>query len=203
MANQDTPFGLKPVRNRSGDIRINKYYVPASYATALFVGDPVVKTGTSNPLTTVTDVNAYEAGTLPVVNKATAGSTNPITGVIVGIEPNPDNLNRALNFRPASEEAVLLVADNPEEEFEIQDDGVVALTVDDIGLNANLIYTNAGSEFTGSSGAELNSSTVAVTAAFQLKIKRLVARPDNELGANGKYLVTINNHTESTGTAGI
>ena len=26
MANQDTPFGLKPVRNRSGDIRINKYF---------------------------------------------------------------------------------------------------------------------------------------------------------------------------------
>jgi len=51
MANTDAPFGLRPIRHRNGapyNGAFNHYYVASSYATALFVGDPVVKTGTSN-----------------------------------------------------------------------------------------------------------------------------------------------------------
>ncbi len=203
MANSNTPFGLKPVKDPSGCLRFNKYYVPATEAAALFVGDPVVKTGTSNDTTNFGGFNIVEAGTLPEVTKATAGDTNAITGVIVGFEINGDNLNRPANYNPALTEAIVIVADNPDQLFEIQDDASAVLDKDVIGLNANLVYTTAGSTFTGLSGANLDATTPAATATFQLKIKSLVARANNELGNNAKYLVSINNHTEATGTAGI
>lgn len=203
MANVNSPFGLKAIKSPSGDLRFNKYYIPASYGTALFVGDPVIKTGTSNDATTVTGVQSYEAGTLPEVNKATAGDTNLVTGVIIGFEANPDNLNRPANYNPASTEAVAIVADNPDQLFEIQDDASATLDKDVIGLNANLVYTTAGDTNTGLSGANLDATTPNTTATFQLKILRLIARADNELGNNAKYLVKINQHTEATGTAGI
>lgn len=203
MANVNSPFGLKPVKDPSGDLRFNKYYVPASYGTALYVGDPVIKTGTSNDATTVTGVNSYEAGTLPEINKSAAGDTNLLTGVIVGFEPNPDNLNRPANYNPASTEAVAIVADDPNTLFEIQDDASATLDKDVIGLNANLVFTTAGDNNTGLSGANLDATTPATTQTFQLKILRLVARADNELGDNAKYQVKINQHTEATNTAGI
>ena len=51
MANTDSPFGLKPIRHRNGapyNGAANPYYIPASYGTALVIGDPVIKSGTSN-----------------------------------------------------------------------------------------------------------------------------------------------------------
>ena len=189
MANNDTPFGLRPVRHKSGapyNGAVNYYYVPSSYATALFVGDPVVKTGTSNT-TAVSAPGAgdYGIGTLPEINKATAGTTNRITGVIVGIAPNPNGLERIYN--PASTEAIVAVCDDPD------------------GLNAVLVYTNAGSTATGRSGAELNTTTVpATTVGFQLKILRVKNAVDNEAGsAFTKVEVMINQHTETTASVGI
>ena len=207
MANNDTPFGLRPVRHKSGapyNGAVNYYYVPSSYATALFVGDPVVKTGTSNT-TAVSAPGAgdYGIGTLPEINKAAAGTTNRITGVIVGIAPNPDGLDKIYN--PASTEAIIAVCDDPDVMFEIQCDA--AISAAQVGLNAVLIYTNAGSTATGRSGAELDNSTAAVpatTVGFQLKILRVKNAVDNEAGsAFTKVEVMINQHTETTASVGI
>lgn len=201
MANTDAPFGLRPVRHRNGapyNGAFNAYYVPSSYATALFVGDPVVKTGTSNTAA----VGAHGIGTLPEINKATAGDGNAITGVVVGFEPDPDNLGRIYN--PASTERVVYVCDDPDVIFEIQADGAIAAA--QVGLNAVLIYTNAGSTVTGMSGAELDttSDVPAADASNQLTIHRVVDRTDNEAGsAYTKVEVKINNHTEAHGVIGI
>ena len=46
MANTDSPFGLRPIRHRNGAAyngAANPYYINSTYATALFIGDPVVK----------------------------------------------------------------------------------------------------------------------------------------------------------------
>ena len=205
MANNDTPFGLRPVRHKSGapyNGAVNYYYVPSTYATALFVGDPVVKTGTSNT-TAVSAPGAgdYGIGTLPEINKATAGTGNSITGVIVGIAPNPNGLERI--YSPASTEAIVAVCDDPDVMFEIQADGAIAAA--QVGLNAVLVYTNAGSTATGRSGAELNTTTVpATTVGFQLKILRVKNAVDNEAGsAFTKVEVMINQHTETTASVGI
>lgn len=202
MANADTPFGLKPVVNPyGGQPVVNPYYIPSTYATALFVGDPVIKTGTANSNTIIAD-REYAPGSLPEINKATAGAGNLITGVIVGFAFLPSDLSKTYNA--ASTERVALVCDDPNQLFEIQSETAgTALAITEIGLNANLVYAESGSTLTGLSGAELDTSTPATTQNFQLRIKRLVDRGDNALGVNAKFLVAINQHTEADNTAGI
>lgn len=195
MSNVDYPRGFMPVRNRAGapyNGAFRPYVVLASDATALFIGDPVVKTGTAN----TTFINGHLPGTLPTVVRATAGATNQITGIVVGMEADTRD---STPFRAASTLRVVYVADDPELVFQAQDDGVAALAVTSTGLNANVIYTTAGSTATGRSGAEINSNTVASDATFQFTIQGLARREGNEVGANSLLEVTINLHTERLG----
>jgi hypothetical protein len=203
MANVDAPFGLRPVRHRNGasyNGAVNKYYVPSTYATALYIGEAVTKTGTSN----TTEVEGNQPGTLPEVNKTAAGDGNAITGVIVGFGPNRDDLSK--QYRPASTERVVYVADDPDLVFEIRDDGGVALDATVVGLNAVLIDTESGSTTTGLAGTEMDSGTTdapAADASNQLTIQRLVDKGDNALGVNAVWEVKINNHTEAHAALGI
>jgi len=205
MPNTDTPFGLRPIRHRNGAAyngAANPYYIPASYATALFIGDAVVKTGTSNTAyVEAASVGGFQPGCLPEINRAAAGDGNRITGVIVGFAALPSNLD--VKHNPASTERVALVCDDPDVIFEIQADGTVAAA--SVGLNAVLIYTHAGSAFTGMSGAELDttSDVPAADASNQLLILRAANRADNDIAsANSKWEVLINQHTEGQGTVG-
>lgn len=204
MANYDAPFGLRPVRHRNGapyNGSYNTYYIPAAYGTALFIGDPVVRTGAVNTAAvTAPGAGRFPVGALPVVAKATAGDGNGITGVIVGFASDGDDTIH----NPASTERVAYVCDDPDVMFEIQADGTV--TPADIGFNAVLIYTHSGSTVTGMSGAELDttSDVPAADASNQFLIKRFANREDNDMAsANSKVLVTINTHTEAHGALGI
>lgn len=206
MANNDTPFGLRPIRHRNGAAyngAANPYYIASDYATALFIGDPVVKTGESNTgNVTVPGGGAFAIGTMPEVEKATAGDANAVTGVIVGFAPLPNDLDK--NYNPASTERVAYVCDDPDVVFEIQADGTIAAA--QVGLNAVLIYTNSGSTSTGLSGVELDTSSdaPAADASNQLTIQRVVNREDNEAGSDfTKVEVKINNHTEAHAALGI
>jgi len=204
MANSDTPFGLRPVMHRNGapyNGAAKPYYIPATYATALFIGDPVVKTGTSNTAAvSAPGAGRFPPGTLPEINKATAGDGNAITGVIVGFAGDADDPV----YNVASTERVALVCDDPDIVFEIQADGSIAAA--QVGLNAVVIYTNAGSTATGQSGVELDttSDAPAADASNQLTIQGVVNREDNEAGSDfTKVLVKINNHTEAHAALGI
>lgn len=205
MANADTPFGLRAVGHPMGlsKARIRAYAVASDYGTALFPGDPVIKTSTANAAeVSAPGVGTMPAGTMPEVVKATVGTTNRITGVIVGVAADPDALGR--RYIPANTGGIVFVNDDPLTEYEIQADGAISAT--QIGLNAVLIYTNAGSTATGQSGAELDSGTTtapAATVGFQMAILGIVPRPDNELGANAKCRVRINQHTETNASTGI
>ena len=142
MANTDTPMGLVPIRHKSGapyNGAVNPYYVPSTYATALFVGDPVVKTGTANTAGVKRIGGNFAIGALPEVNKATAGATNRISGVVVGFMPEN---NESLTYGAASTERIALVADDPDLVFEAQGDDALAVT--GIGANANLVFTHSG-----------------------------------------------------------
>lgn len=207
MSNTDTPFGLRPLRHKSGapwSGAVTPYFVSSGYGTALYIGDPVVRVaaGSNTAAVTVPGVGHYPIGTMGAVERATAGDGNAITGVIVGFAPNPDNLS--LNYRPASTERVALVCDDPDVVFEIQADG--AISAAQVGLNAVLIYTHAGSTTTGRSGAELDTTSDVpdADASNQLTIRRVVNRPDVVAGSTWtKVEVTINQHTEATGAIGI
>lgn len=206
MANADTPFGLRPIRHRNGapyNGAVNPYYVNASYATALFIGDPVIKVagGSNAAAIKVPGVGSFGIGTLPEVEKATAGDGNRITGVIVGFAAQPTDLET--KHSKASTEAVALVCDDPDVIFEIQADG--AIPAASMGLNAVLIYTHAGSTVTGLSGVELDttSDVPAADASNQLLILRAVNRDDNDTTlTHAKVEVLINQHTQNQGTVG-
>ena len=194
--NSNSPFGLRPVRHRSGAAyngSVNPYFLPASYATAMFIGDPVIKTGTANTAA----VGGFAVGTMPEINKATAGTTNRVTGVIVGFLPLPTNLG--LTYNTASTERVALVCDDPDVQFEAQADTAASVTV---GLNANFTFA-AGSTATGMSGATIDGTNAALTVGFQVTIMRLVNRVDVFSGAFAKVLVKLNNHTEVNASTGI
>lgn len=179
MANIDAPNGLRPVKHLDGSPyngAANRYYVPATDGTALFVGDAVKSTGSA-------DANGV-AGVI----QAAAG--NNIRGVVVGVEPVAAD---SASYRAASTEAYVYVADAPDLVFEVQEDSVgAALAAVNVGQNADLVVA-AGNTATGTSGMELDSSTAVGTTA-QLRILGLAQRPDNEIGDNAKILVSINEH---------
>lgn len=201
MANVDAPFGLKAVRHLHGvplNMCVRPYYVDSGNGTALFIGDPVVKTTDG---ANAAAIEGFPIGTLPQVIKAAAGDGVRITGVVAGFLPDPTRLD--IKHRLASTSRVVLVYDDPAIVYEIQADGAVAAAT--MGLNACLIFTHSGSVTTGLSGVELDttSATPAADASFQLLILRAVNRADNDTTlAHAKVEVLINQHTQVVGTVG-
>lgn len=187
MANQNVAFGLKPVRKHGSqpfNDGVDMFYVPASDATALYIGDPVILAG-----------SADSKGVASVTRATAAGA---ITGVVVGFMP--DGTTNMAGFRAASTAAYVLVAHDVDALFEIQEDSVGgALAAADVGLNADFIVA-AGNAYTKRSGVMLDSSTKATTATLPLKIVGFAQRPDNEIGANAKILVRLNNVTDDSAT---
>ncbi|MGB1214605.1 MAG: hypothetical protein ACPG4X_14670 [Pikeienuella sp.] len=206
MANNDTPFGLRPIRHRNGapyNGSANPYYINASYATALFIGDPVIRVagGSNAAEVEAPSAGVFDIGTLPEVELAPVTDGTKITGVIVGFGANPNSLETV--YSPASTEAVAWVCDDPDIVFEIQADGAVPAA--SVGLNAQMIATHAGSTITGLSGRELNttSDAPAADASNQLRIVRAINRTDNDTTlTHAKVEVMINQHTENQGTVG-
>jgi hypothetical protein len=187
MANGDTAFGLKPVRMLDGSPFngcVDMFYMPSSIGTAAFVGDPVRLGG-----------SADSGG---IASVALCNATDTITGAIVGFA---DAASMEAGYGAASTNRYPLVAHGQDILFEIQEDSDGgALTVAEVGLNAQIVVA-AGSTFTRASGVELDSSSAATTATHGLRIRGLAQRPDNAIGTNAKVLVSLNDTTESPGTA--
>jgi hypothetical protein len=205
MANRDAPFGLRPVRHLNGNPwngAVRQYYVPSGDSTAIFIGDPVTITGNANS----TEIQGCPVGSLSEVTRATVGDTPGtgtfIAGVVVGVAPVTAD---SLKYRAASTERILLVVDDPDVVFEIQNDA--AVTVDGIvGFNAVLIATHAGSTVTGLSGIELDCSSdvPAADASNQLYVIGLAKKQDNSATeANAVWEVLINAHQMRTPNLGI
>lgn len=192
MANGNAPRGLVPVRLRNGspwDGPLRTYYVPSTDATAIFIGDPVIIAGSADTFGT------------PTATLATAGATNRITGACVGLRPGGNSTLIPPRYRAASTAEYILVCDDPNVLYEIQEDGVGGqLAATNTGQNCDLV-AGTGSTVTGNSGWMLDSSTAGTGATLQTRIMGLQMRADNDFGAYAKFLVAINLPTE-TGAAG-
>jgi hypothetical protein len=194
MANPDTPFGLRPVRYVSGapyNGAANVYTVAAGNSVRIGIGDPVTTAavGTAQTVNGVTYLDVVRAATGDV-----------ITGVVVGVLPD---VATDTPYRVGSTLRRLLVADDPNLEFEIQEvSGGTALTLNDMGLNADFVVADC-STTTGYSNVELNNGTEAGTNTLDLKIVRFVNRADNAIGEHAKWLVRINRHRHVNQIAGI
>jgi len=196
MANPSTaPFGLRPVRKMDGtpwNGQTIRCYIASTYATALFIGDPVVFTTT----TADRDTTAKH----PSIKIATAGAGNIVRGVITSFEPNPTNLSR--QYSPASTEgwANVCIA-TPDIVFQIRDDGGGTPDKNWPTANAVLGAGSGGSTITGLSSWIISAATTpANTQNYQLQIIALADTPDNELGDYAIWDVLINTSRETAGT---
>lgn len=190
MANVDKAFGLRPQGNLSatGAQKQYGYLIEDNQAGAIYQGD------------LVTLYDGYVVKFAPGTHTAALGVFNgcnyidPSTGKPTWKNFYPGSVNITAGVIQAD------VIDDPNQLFTIQVDESVAQT--DIGKNADVVGTG-GSSTTGQSTMELDSSTIAKTAALNLKIVGLFDVPGNSFGTNAVVVVKINEHLYgSAGVAG-
>lgn len=190
MANTDNASGLRPVRTGLGSPyngAANKYYVPASDGTAIYLGG-LVKPGGS----------ADADGVMGVTGNVATGDA--VVGVVVGIDAMLGagaGGRDSTVYRVASTERYVYVADDPNIVFEVQSDGVGGdLVAADIGNTADLTGFTAGSTVTGRSTIEIDTSTATASGdgTQDVVILGVMPRADNEFSTNVKCLVRLNNH---------
>jgi hypothetical protein len=190
MANVDKAFGLRPIGNLSatGAQKQYGYEIADNQAGAIYQGD----------LVTVFD--GYIVKFAPATHTAAVGVfngcnyTDPTTGKPTWSNYYPGSVNITSGVIAAD------VLDDPSQLFLIQADEDIVQA--DIGKNADITGTG-GSTVNGISSMELDSSTVANTAALNVKIVGLSASPDNAFGTNAVVVVKINEHMYgSAGVAG-
>lgn len=201
MANTNKPSGLAPVGYLNGAPWTgggNVYCIPDTDDTnAYAIGDPVMLAG------------GADANGIPTITLATAGTGNMVLGAIVSGAG-------ALNYGSAygvpqdtpivipatkSRSYYVLVADDPNTIFEIQEDSIGgSIAATDIANNYNLI---SGANNGYVSGWMLDSSSKATTATLQLKIVRASPVQGNTFASTYcKFQVIINNHAYRIGQAG-
>ena len=190
MANVDKAFGLRPIGNLSGTGAQKQYgyEIADNQAGAIYQGD----------LVTVFD--GYIVKFAPATHTAAVGVfngcnyTDPTTGKPTWSNYYPGSVNITSGVIAAD------VLDDPSQLFMVQ--ASASMTQASIGKNADVVGTT-GSAVNGISAMELDSSTIANTAALNLKIVGLSASPDNAFGTNAVVVVKINEHMYgSAGVAG-
>lgn len=200
MAGTDAPFGLQVY----GPCLHSDYYaVVTSYGTDIFIGDLVEAVGEG--------VITPHKGNLQKAAVEEGGAAGSLLGSVMAcFDSNFDTLK----YLPSSTTGngviagYVLVADDPHQEFVIQEDGdTESIQVASIGLNAEAISTHGGSTKTGLSKMEIDSSSKASTLTLALKLLR--AHEDDTISAAGaagnycRFIVTVNSHHRGSNVAGV
>lgn len=192
MANSDAPMGLKPVRYLSGAVytgAANTYSIPDTDATAVYLGGLVKLAGSANA-----------DGVATVTGNVATGDA--VVGVVVGVAPVTAD---STIYREASTDRKVMVADDPNLLFEVQEDsdgGALAAT--DVGSVADLTAFTGGSTTTGLSSIEIDSGTATASGdgTQDVLIWGLAQRQDNAIGNQANWLVRLNNHAFIDGNTG-
>ena len=190
MANVDKAFGMRPLGNlsASGSQKQFGYEIADNQAGAIYQGD------------LVTIYDGYLVAFDPSTQTAAVGVFNgcnyidPTTGKPTWKNYYPGSVNITQG------KIIADVLDDPNQLFIIQNDGTSAAA--NYGKNGDVVM-GTGSTTTGVSGMELDTSTIANTAALNVKIVGLWDVPNNAVGANAVVVVKINEHLYgSAGVAG-
>jgi len=190
MANVDKPFGLRALGNLSatGSQKQFGYQIADNQSGAIFQGDLVtLKDGFILQF----DPSSHTAA-VGVFNGVFY--TDPTTGKPTFKNFYPGSVNITTGTIQAD------VLDDPNQLFIIQSDEDIVQA--DFGKNADVVV-GTGSTTTGVSAMELDSSTIATTAALNLKLVGIYDTPGNALGNFCQVVVKINEHLYgSAGVAG-
>lgn len=204
MPNVNKPSGLTPVGYLSGAKYTGGgrvYCIPDTDDTNPYaIGDPVVLAGSA------------DSNGIPTITLATGGTGNLVLGAIVsgagasvfGADFGVPQDSPIVIPATKSRNYYVLVADDPNTIFEVQEDGIGGtMAAADVGLNVNLI---AGTNNGYISTWLLDSSTKGTGATVQMKILGLSSQglPSvNAFGDYAKFLCLINHHQYRAGVAGV
>lgn len=203
MANVDKRAGFLGCDNLGSASYSGKghvYYIPSTDGSVYAVGDMVVGAA------------GGDANGIPQIAQGATSSGGAYRGVIMGVLPvyenNPSLQGTSLALEttviPATKTRAyyVVVDDDPNSLFMIQDDGLAALTATSCNKLANFTY--AAPTGTQQVSQSVMSTTVGTNAAnFSLRIIGLVQRPDNALGTYAWWQVKINNHELANGATGV
>jgi hypothetical protein len=190
MANTDNAIGLVPMRLGHGGSwngATEIFCVPATDNTATYIGAPIKLAGDS------------DANGIPTATTATT-SGEPLVGVCVSVLPN---VATDPTYRVASTLRYINVCTDPDQLYEIQATGT-AYTGTMAGNVCDWATPTTGTTATGRSLVEANLSTVSAAGdgTEDFTIVRLVQRVDNEIGAEAKLVVRLNNFEYVDANAG-
>jgi len=211
MANANRPSGFSPVQYLNGapwNGQARLYSIAATYGTALYIGDPVISSGTA-------DANGIPGIAIGATTGALRGvivglfnsgqATAPVGGVSVG-----NIVNSNITYRPASDPNVwyALVVDDPNVLFAVQEESNgTQLAATEVGLNTISKSGTGNGYLSGWMIPSATGATPNTTATLQLRLFGLVQAPagTNVFGAYAKWLVQINVHElgHGTGAAGV
>lgn len=192
MANADTPHGLRPVQYVGGAPytgKVNRYYIPATDSTGPnYIGQLVKPAGSA-------DAN----GVMTVTGNVSTG--NAVLGPIVAVEPETAD---STVYRPDDVGRYVLVADDPDLMFAIQDDAAATPTAAIVGNAADLTGFTSGSTSSGLSATEISMASITASGdgTEDVIIIGLLRTPDNEIGDHAEWLVRLNNHFFTDASAG-
>lgn len=197
MANENRPSGLKPISYLNGAPYTGQarlYSVASGNATAMYIGDPVTLSGTA-------DANGLAGISIGVAGSAIIGVVVGFLVAVPGVSLVAATLDLTVRRIPASTAAQVLVADDPNLIFEIQDGQTVPTALVDIGQNTNFLVAPGAT--TASDSGTTTAATLTASTTANLKLMGFVQRVDNiPASAYARLLVKINNHVyANTGTA--
>ena len=162
MANTNAPFGFRHIGYAEGAApqhSLATAFILKSNATAIFAGDPIKRLSTG------------------YIAQNTAGTAaNIVTGIFVQCQYNSISQGRTIwsNFWPGSDAAsdplcsfIPFIGSNPK--FVVQSSGA-AITLANIGNNADVTFATAGNTSTQISGVALDQTTINTTATLPFRI---------------------------------
>lgn len=164
--NTDSRFGFRAIKNldsspfTGGCLRA---HMPSTYATATFIGDALVPTGTStgsNNKSVVMEVNE-------------AGTNDALVGFAQAYEPDFDDIGTS--YRKASTARYVLVTPGINAVHVAQADAAVAVT--DVMDCVDIVVTHDGSTSTGLSGHEMDATGAGAAAQLQYLGRHLNGDP--------------------------
>jgi hypothetical protein len=184
MANTSNPCGLRPINQPFGSIRCNYYKMQTGAVGGVWLNQPVDL-----------DANGY-------IVVATAASSSTFVGSIVAIlngDFGPTDSNYPyLPTNPIAKDVDssgyvnVLVADDPQQHFVIEESSGTALTIAANYTSTNFAYfasSDSGNTMTGVCKCVLNAAGISAGGSAQLQLLRRWDKPDNAYGSYCKWIV--------------
>jgi hypothetical protein len=196
VANVNRPNGFSPVANMVGGSNTGQarlYYIPSTDTNAYYIGDVVKSAEGADP------TNLY-----PQCVKITASpGVGPVRGVIVGFYTNISNPSQVSVPATKAQAYYALVLDDPNQIFEITDDGLTSANTVAAAIGQNCQFTVAAPSVATnpySATVLLSSSFSAGNAAYPCKIVGARADGQNAFGIYCRWYIIFNNHELKGGT---